>query len=69
VKILRLFHDRKGKVVDRDGLAEFAWGVDFFPESRAVDQQISQLRKRIEIDPAHPCIIRTVHGAGYRFEG
>ena len=57
-----------GKVVDRDTLADIAWGADFFPESRAVDQQISQLRKRIEADPAHPRIIRTVHGAGYRYE-
>ena len=69
VKILRLFHDRRGKVVDRDLLADVAWGVDFFPESRAVDQQVSQLRKRIEFDPAVPKIIRTVHGAGYRHEG
>jgi DNA-binding response OmpR family regulator len=68
VKILRLFLDLKNKVVDRDMLADMAWGADFFPESRAVDQQISQLRKRIEADPAHPRIIRTVHGAGYRFE-
>ncbi len=44
------------------------WGVDYFPESRALDQHISQLRKRIEKDAANPCIIRTVHGAGYRFE-
>lgn len=69
VRILRLLHDRRGKVVDRDLLAECAWGVDFFPESRAVDQQISQLRKRVELEPASPQIIRTVHGAGYRYDG
>ena len=68
VKILRLLHDQKGKVLSRDALADFAWGADFYPESRAIDQQISQLRKRIEIDPAHPQIIQTVHGAGYRFD-
>jgi DNA-binding response OmpR family regulator len=69
VKMLRLFHDFRGKVVDRDKLADVVWGVDFFPESRAVDQQVSQLRKRIEFDPASPKIIRTVHGAGYRHDG
>ncbi|MCE9520647.1 MAG: response regulator transcription factor [Verrucomicrobia bacterium] len=69
VKILRLFHERRGKVVDRDMLTDVAWGADFFPESRAVDQQVSQLRKRIELDPVSPKIIRTVHGAGYRYEG
>lgn len=68
VKVLRLLHDRRGKVIDRNTLADEVWGVDYFPESRALDQHISQLRKRIEKDPAQPRIIRTVHGAGYRFE-
>lgn len=68
VKILRLLHDRRGKVVSRDALADEVWGADYFPESRALDQHISQLRRRIEIDAASPRIIRTVHGAGYRYE-
>jgi DNA-binding response OmpR family regulator len=68
-KVLRLLHDRKGKVVDRNTLADEVWGVDYFPESRALDQHISQLRKRIEADTTRPRIIRTVHGAGYRFDG
>lgn len=68
VKVLRLLFDRRGKVIDRNTLADEVWGVDYFPESRALDQHISQLRKRIEKDPAQPRIIRTVHGAGYRFE-
>jgi DNA-binding response OmpR family regulator len=68
LKVLRLLYERRGKVVDRNMLADEVWGVDYFPESRALDQHISQLRKRIEKDAANPCIIRTVHGAGYRFE-
>ncbi|HYF34090.1 MAG TPA: response regulator transcription factor [Prosthecobacter sp.] len=68
VKVLHLLFERRGKVVDRNTLADEVWGVDYFPESRALDQHISQLRKRIEKDPASPRIIRTVHGAGYRFE-
>lgn len=68
VKVLRLLHDRRGKVIDRNTLADEVWGVDYFPESRALDQHISQLRKRVEKDPAQPRIIRTVHGAGYRYE-
>jgi DNA-binding response OmpR family regulator len=68
LKVLRLLSERRGKVVDRNMLADEVWGVDYFPESRALDQHISQLRKRIENDAAAPRIIRTVHGAGYRFE-
>lgn len=68
LKVLRLLYDKRGKIVDRNQLADEVWGMDYFPESRALDQHISQLRKRIEKDPASPRVIRTVHGAGYRFE-
>lgn len=68
MKVLSLLYERRGKVVDRNTMADEVWGVDYFPESRALDQHISQLRKRVEKDPANPQIIRTVHGAGYRFE-
>ncbi len=69
VKILQLFHDNKGKVLDRHVMFVHAWGDAYFPNSRTLDQHISQLRKRIEKDPQNPAIIRTVHGAGYRYGG
>ena len=47
---------------------EVCWGLNHVPNSRTLDQQISQLRKRIERDPKDPQIIRTVYGAGYRYE-
>lgn len=68
VKILELLHRMRGKVVDRATLFAECWGLDHLPHSRTLDQHISQLRKRIERDPKRPSIIRTVHGAGYRFE-
>lgn len=68
VKLLRLFHDRKGQVLDRDALLDHCWGTHIMSDSRTVDWHISQLRKRIEDDPARPNIIKTVHGAGYRYE-
>jgi DNA-binding response OmpR family regulator len=69
VKILRLFYDNAGNVLDRNTIFNCVWGMDYFPNSRTLDQHIAQLRKRIEKDPHHPEIIRTVHGAGYRYEG
>ncbi|MCH8960950.1 MAG: response regulator transcription factor, partial [Bacteroidetes bacterium] len=69
LSILRLFHDRPGAVLDRNTIFNRCWGVDYFPNSRTLDQHISQLRKRIERDPRSPEIIRTVHGAGYRYDG
>lgn len=69
VSILQLLHDRQGEVLDRNTIFNRCWGEDYFPNSRTLDQHISQLRKRIEVDPKNPRIIRTVHGAGYRYEG
>ena len=68
VKLLTLFHRRRGEVLDRNTIFNVCWGEDYLPNSRTLDQQISQLRKRIEPDPKSPTIIRTVHGAGYRFD-
>lgn len=68
VKILELLNRRRGEVVDRDTFFNECWGYDHLPNSRTLDQHISQLRKRIERDPKDPTIICTVHGAGYRFE-
>jgi DNA-binding response OmpR family regulator len=67
IKILRLFHDNRGKVVDRNILLDHCWGTHIMPESRTVDWHISQLRKKIEKDPANPQLIKTLHGAGYKF--
>jgi DNA-binding response OmpR family regulator len=69
VKILELLQRMRGRVVDRAALFRECWGLDHIPNSRTLDQHISQLRKRIERDPASPHIIRTVHGVGYRFDG
>jgi hypothetical protein len=38
-------------------------------ERRVARERLLQLRKRIQIDPGEPRIIRTVHGVGYRYDG
>ena len=68
VVILQLLHERAGQAVDRQTICDIAWGHDHFPNSRSLDQHISQLRKRIELDPKAPSIISTVHGVGYRYD-
>lgn len=69
VQILELLHEKAGQVLSRNAIFNHCWGVDHFPNSRSLDQHVSQLRKRIERDPKNPEIIRTVHGAGYRYDG
>jgi len=68
VKMLQLFAENPGTVLDRNTIFDACWGMDYFPNSRTLDQHISQLRKRIELDPKNPEIIHTVHGVGYRYE-
>lgn len=68
VAILATLYDRRGQAVSRDELFDLCWGRGFMPNSRALDQYVSALRKKIELDPANPRIIRTVHGVGYRHE-
>ncbi len=69
VKILELLHRRQGEAIDRNTLLDECWGIDYMPNSRALDQHVSQLRKRIERDPKLPAIVQTVHGVGYRYDG
>jgi two-component system, OmpR family, alkaline phosphatase synthesis response regulator PhoP len=64
--ILAFLHERAGQVVDRDTILNKCWGLDYFPESRTLDQHIAKLRKRIETNPDRP-LIETVRGIGYRF--
>ena len=67
IAILELLHHRAGEVVDRNALLDHGWGLQYFPESRTLDQHISKLRKRIEVDALNPQIIETVRAAGYRY--
>ena len=67
LKILEILHAHEGKALDRNTIFNHCWGIDYLPSSRTLDQQVSQLRKRIEVDPRSPKIIRTVHGVGYRY--
>lgn len=69
VSILRLLYDHKGEAVTRDALLDTCWGLDYFPDSRTLDQHILLLRKKIEKDPANPAIIQTVRAIGYRLGG
>ncbi|MEI7456993.1 MAG: two-component system response regulator OmpR [Nitrosomonadales bacterium] len=53
--------------LSRDKLMALARGRDHDPFDRAIDVQVSRLRKLIEPDVAHPRFIQTVWGHGYVF--
>ncbi len=65
--MLALLHEQSGRPVSRDAFLDRCWGMDYFPDSRTLDQHIVALRKKIERQPSRPRIIETVRGVGYRF--
>jgi two-component system, OmpR family, response regulator MtrA len=57
-----------GQVLTRDVLLDRIWGYDYLGDSRLVDVAIQRLRAKVEEDPAHPRLIKTVRGVGYRLD-
>ena len=66
-RILTLLAKNPGVAVPRDDLMSAAAGRDWDPLDRSVDVHISNLRKKLDLDPGLPSLIRTVRGAGYMF--
>ena len=67
-RVLAAFARREGRVLTRQQLLDEAWGRDLFVTERVVDNQVNNLRKKIEPDPAHPRYLVTVAGQGYRLD-
>jgi DNA-binding response OmpR family regulator len=57
-----------GRVFSRDHLLDAVWGDARFVTPRSVDVYVSRIREKIEADPENPRHLKTVRGAGYRFE-
>ena len=65
--LLKLFAENPNRPLQRDWLLESAAHREMEAFDRAIDLRITRLRKKIEVDPAHPDSIRTVRGVGYMF--
>jgi two-component system alkaline phosphatase synthesis response regulator PhoP len=61
--------DRAGAVVPRGELLSAVWGYQQDVSTRTVDIHVSELRSKLELNPAQPVHIITVRKTGYRFEG
>jgi len=66
-RLLRAFLDHPRSVLDRDRLLDMVQGRTAHMFDRAVDNQVSRLRRKIEADTRDPQFIQTVRGGGYRF--
>lgn len=67
LRLLKVFVEHAGETLSRDDLFNLTKGRDGFAFERSIDNMISRLRRKIEIDPSHPTYIKTVWGDGYRF--
>ncbi|MBM0169547.1 response regulator [Altererythrobacter sp. C41] len=66
-RLLRAFLDHARQVLDRDKLLDMVQGREAHLFDRAVDNQVSRLRRKIEEDSRSPHFIQTVRGGGYSF--
>ena len=63
--LMRVFSRQPNEPVSRVRLAEELGGANGDVQERAVDVQITRLRRKIERDPKNPRYLQTVRGAGY----
>jgi two-component system phosphate regulon response regulator OmpR len=63
ISLLRALTGRMGEVLSREALCKSV-GSDV--NERAIDVQVTRLRRKIEPDPGFPRYLRTVRGQGYR---
>jgi two-component system KDP operon response regulator KdpE len=64
--LLRFFMQNEGKLLTHPAILRDVWGPQYHDESHYLHVYVSQLRRKIEPDPARPRYLLTEPGAGYR---
>lgn len=64
-RLLMALLDHPRRVLDRDRLLDMVQGREAHLFDRAIDNQVSRLRRKIEVDSRNPVLIQTVWGGGY----
>lgn len=67
-KLLTAFVKRSGRLLSRTQLLDEVWGRDTHVTDRVVDNQVTNLRKKIEPNPDRPRFLVSLRGMGYRFD-
>lgn len=67
-QLMRIFSARPGEALSRVELVEELGRSGGQAQERAVDVQITRLRRKIEADPKQPRFLQTVRGAGYMLQ-
>jgi two-component system KDP operon response regulator KdpE len=66
--ILRVLIQNAGKVLTHQQLIHLVWGNNFEADSHLLRVNISNLRRKIELDPSRPRFVMTEPGVGYRLK-
>jgi len=67
-KLLAAFVKRSGRLLTRTQLLDEVWGRDTHVTDRVVDNQVTNLRRKIEPNPDRPRFLVSLRGMGYRFD-
>lgn len=67
-RLLEYLARHPGRMFSRDHLLDAVWGDSRFVTPRSVDVYVRRIREKIEADPESPRFLKTMRGAGYRFE-
>jgi two-component system KDP operon response regulator KdpE len=65
-ELLRVLAQNEGKLMTHPAILREVWGPAYGEESHYLHVYVSQLRRKIETDPARPRYLLTEAGAGYR---
>lgn len=69
VDLVAAFATNPGRVLTRDDLMRLAPPRDDESNDRSIDHRVTRLRRKLEADPEHPQLIKTVRGVGYVHTG
>lgn len=66
-ELLSLLLKHRGQIISRDFIANNVESIQWESSERSIDVLISRIRQKIESNPKHPTLIRSIRGMGYQF--
>lgn len=66
-EVLALLIKHRQQIITRDFIANNVESIQWESSERSIDVLISRIRQKIESNPKHPILIRSVRGLGYQF--
>lgn len=67
-RLLLALVDAEGRLVTKQELQEYAWGVSTATDDERLSAHVRRIRTKIEADPSQPSFLLTVRGEGFRLE-